>query len=103
MPINYSNRHLPGGETAAAPGTVALSSDVAQILAAEIDRKQAVIRNTDAANTAYIGYSSAITTANAPIRVPAGDAWVEDVALTAIWGITAATETATVAQQEVAV
>lgn len=74
-------------DTAAAPGTVSVGTNATEILAANTGRLQGVIRNTDASATLYLGYSDAITTANAPIELSPGESFIEDIATTAIYGI----------------
>lgn len=78
---------LDKATVAAAPDTVTVETSATQILAASNGRLQAIIRNTSDTDSLFLGYSDTITTANAPIKLAAGDAWVEDVSVTAIFGV----------------
>jgi hypothetical protein len=88
------------GATSSAPSTVSVTTTATLLSSASSSVKQRIFRNTDAAKTLYIGYTDAITTANAPIAVPAGGAWVEDISQTAVYGI-AGLGTITVATQTI--
>lgn len=98
--MSLSRPTLDKGTVAAAPGTVTVGTSATQILAASNNRLQAIIRNTSGTDSLFLGYSDAITTSNAPIKLSAGDAWVEDVSVTALFGIVSS-GTVTAAHQEV--
>jgi hypothetical protein len=98
--ISVANFPSTKGATAAAPGTVSVTTTATVIKAAAAARVKLVIRNTSAVTSVFLGYSNAITTANAPIELGPGDVY-EEVNFTGImYGIVSA-GSVTVAQQEI--
>lgn len=88
------------GAQAQAPANITVGASATLLVAGNLGRAKAVIRNTDPFNSVFVGYTATITTANAPVRLAPGDILEETEAQGDLYGIRGAAAVV-VAVQEV--